>query len=150
MDVSTVKFAASAASRKSLEFAINHVFLPPKTPREDDGSVPDEHTFISLLLESIKEFAKENPPAVSDRLGPTIRMIERLLKIKPGLDEKAKEAVLRGAVLELDEGGTCLSNYQCLPFLLLTTDTDTRTTLRTRFVSHASSECWTPVYGSSR
>jgi hypothetical protein len=54
--------AASAASRESLKFAINHVFLPPRTPQEDDGSVPDEHTLISLLLESVKEFARENPP----------------------------------------------------------------------------------------
>ncbi|KAK3305905.1 uncharacterized protein B0T15DRAFT_556437 [Chaetomium strumarium] len=104
MNVSIVESAASAASRKSLEFAINHVFLPPRTPLEDDVSIPDEHTLISVFLESIKQFAKDNPLAGCDRLGPTIRMIERLLKVKPGLDENAKEALLRRVILELDEG----------------------------------------------
>ncbi|KAK4238611.1 hypothetical protein C8A03DRAFT_33363 [Achaetomium macrosporum] len=102
----TVESATRAPPMESLGFSINHVFLPPRVPQKDDASIPEEHTLISLLLESAKQFGKQTSPAVSDRLGPAIRMVERLLNVKPGLDmdSKAKEALVRGVMLELAEG----------------------------------------------
>ncbi|KAK4235167.1 hypothetical protein C8A03DRAFT_46641 [Achaetomium macrosporum] len=96
--------AARAVLKKSPEFSIHHVFLPPRVPQKDDGSIQEEHRFTSLVLESAKQFGEECSPAVFNRLGPAVRMIERLLAVNPGSDSEDKGALLRGVILELAEG----------------------------------------------
>jgi hypothetical protein len=89
----------------SLKYAINHVFLPPKTPQEDDTSIPEEHNLIGLLLESTRQFSQECSTPESQQLQLVIRMLERLLKLKPGLDSNDKGAAMKKVIRELSNGG---------------------------------------------
>ncbi|KAK4182801.1 hypothetical protein QBC35DRAFT_395228 [Podospora australis] len=90
---------------RSLEYAIHHVFLPPKIPQEDDTSIEHEHNLISSLLESTRKFPQQRPAAEgSQRLRLVIRMLERLLKVKPGLDSSTKGAVMQQVIRELEDG----------------------------------------------
>ncbi|KAK4204643.1 hypothetical protein QBC40DRAFT_345375 [Triangularia verruculosa] len=66
---------------QDLEFAINHVFLPPKLPQSDDTSATGEAFLLRSLLDSMREFATLQPEAAS-RLWPSMRMIERLLRLQ--------------------------------------------------------------------
>ncbi|AEO68380.1 uncharacterized protein THITE_2145549 [Thermothielavioides terrestris NRRL 8126] len=101
--------SASSSGSKStgagfLEYQINHVFLPPKLPQEDDMDIRQENLLVSSLLESTRDFSRECSPSESLHLGRVIGMLEQLLKMKPGLDSSTKESVMQEAIEELSEG----------------------------------------------
>jgi hypothetical protein len=112
--------SASSSGSKStgagfLEYQINHVFLPPKLPQEDDMDIRQENLLVSSLLESTRDFSRECSPSESLHLGRVIGMLEQLLKMKPGLDSSTKESVMQEAIEELSEGGRLLFFHPNLP-----------------------------------
>ncbi|KAK4130358.1 hypothetical protein BT67DRAFT_490504 [Trichocladium antarcticum] len=89
---------------ESLKYTINHVFLPPKTPQEDDTNINEEHNLIGSLLNSTKKFAKQCPPTDARQLQAVARMLQRLLTVKPGLGSSEKNASMRQVISELSNG----------------------------------------------
>ncbi|KAL2132090.1 hypothetical protein VTI74DRAFT_4243 [Chaetomium olivicolor] len=89
---------------ESLKYAINHVFLPPRIPQEDDTDLKEEHNLISSLLVSTEKFSMQCPATEAQPLGPVIRMLQRLLKVKPGLGSSEKKASMREVIHELKDG----------------------------------------------
>ena len=98
---------------ESLEYLINHVFLPPKTPQEDDMAIEQEHNLISSLLSSVKKFSKASSATESKALGRVVRMLERLLQIRPGLQDIKKTYVMKNVIGELKHGGTLCFLWPC-------------------------------------
>ncbi|KAJ4291237.1 hypothetical protein N0V88_006237 [Collariella sp. IMI 366227] len=88
----------------SLKYTINHVFLPPKTPQEVDTGINEEHNLISFFLNSTKEFAKQRSATEAQQLQAVVRMLLRLLMVRPGLGSSEKTASVREVIGELRNG----------------------------------------------
>ncbi len=93
---------------KSLAFIINHVFLPPRLPQQDDTDVQALFATGQTLCDSVSRFLSVESrcqPAVQ----PALNMLERYLKTQPGpdLDATTKTQVLRDIITDLKNGGTC-------------------------------------------
>ncbi|KAK3323063.1 hypothetical protein B0H66DRAFT_515810 [Apodospora peruviana] len=91
--------------KASLEFVINHVFLPPKLPQEDDWAASHDHALIGSLRDSSLEFIKVQPDSTTS-LAPAIGMLERLLETySTGV---LKKNALSKALSDLKEGDSSL------------------------------------------
>ncbi|KAK3346903.1 hypothetical protein B0T25DRAFT_613574 [Lasiosphaeria hispida] len=90
-----------------LEYTINHVFMPPRLPQEDDTQITNEHRLIASLLESVRHFTTIEPSSV-EALLPVIGMLEKLLGMAPGRDCLNKERYMRDAISTLKEGDSTL------------------------------------------
>lgn len=98
-----------------LEYLINHVFLPPKTPQEDDINIEQEHNVISSLLLSVRMFSKVYQATESKKFSRVVRMLERLLRMKPGLEDINKAYAVKKVIEELKDGGMLISLTLFLP-----------------------------------
>jgi hypothetical protein len=105
MAASTAHLAARAAERRSLDYAINHVFLPPKCPQQDDTDIEQEHNLINSLLQATKIFSAQCSAADAQRLGPVSRMLDRLLEAKPGMAGADKKGAMQKMIRDLKNGG---------------------------------------------
>jgi hypothetical protein len=92
-------------SPEALAYAINHVFLPPKTPQEGETSIQREQDLISFLLESVVKFSQLCSKNESEQLQPVIRMLQRLMKVMPGMDDSSKKTAMSFVIQELKNGG---------------------------------------------
>lgn len=90
---------------RSLEYSIDHICLPPKTRQKDDASIAEEHNLINFLLQSTTYFSEQYSATEAEQLEPVTRMLQRLLKTKPGLESSAKQSAVKEAIRELDNGG---------------------------------------------
>ncbi len=106
----------SVAAMESLKYIVNHVFLPPKTPQEDDTAITEEHRLISSLLESVKAFSECLAPEAK-KLEPVVKMLQHLLKVKPGMESITKEADMKQIVLGLGHDGMCSCGHLSSAFL---------------------------------
>ncbi|KAL2261316.1 hypothetical protein VTK26DRAFT_4409 [Humicola hyalothermophila] len=88
----------------SLQHLINHVFLPPKTPQQHDEDIVEEHNLIGSLLASVAQFPRDCSAAESDALDRVIRMLQRLLRMKPGMGDSNKRATVKNVIKELKDG----------------------------------------------
>ncbi|KAK4120622.1 hypothetical protein N657DRAFT_665989 [Parathielavia appendiculata] len=104
----TADSRAASVAVESLKYAINHVFLPPKAPQKDDASIEEELNLIASLLKSTRQFSRECSAAEPQQLWPVIAMLERLLKVKPGLDSATKGTSMKKVIQELDDGEVAL------------------------------------------
>lgn len=93
-------------SPEALAYAINHVFLPPKTPQKGETNIQGEHDLTSFLLESVVKFSQRCSKQESKQLQPVIRMLQRLMKVTPGMDGSTKKAMMASVIQELKNGGT--------------------------------------------
>jgi hypothetical protein len=98
--------SGDSSASSALEYAINHIFLPPKTPQDDDPNIEQQHELASSLLQSINHFSQQCSAAESQQLRPVVLMLQRLLKVKPGLRSSTKRAAMKDVIRELDNGGT--------------------------------------------
>jgi hypothetical protein len=107
MDVSPVASNEHDAvtSGQLLDHLIYHVLLPPKSIQGADTSIEKEHTIISSLLESVRRFSRDCSVDESQQLKAVIRMLQRLLKVKPGLETSNKRAAMREVIRDLEVGG---------------------------------------------
>jgi hypothetical protein len=76
---------ADIASPCSLQYKIDHLFLPPKTPQKDDTNPVLENELVASALRSLEAFGEAvsdaRPPAVDVCLG----MLRRMLSVRaPG------------------------------------------------------------------
>ncbi|EAQ83711.1 hypothetical protein CHGG_10115 [Chaetomium globosum CBS 148.51] len=102
-------FGASYFPRaETLEYAINHVFLPPKTPQEGEVNIKEEHNLARFLRESVVNFCSRCSKAESEELQPVIRMLQRLMQVSPGMDGRTKKAAMASVIQELKNGESAL------------------------------------------
>ncbi|KAK3293166.1 uncharacterized protein B0H64DRAFT_327170 [Chaetomium fimeti] len=94
--------------RKTLEYAINHVFLPPKTPQDGEANTREEHNLARFLLESTVQFSQRCSTAESEQLQPVVRMLKRLVKVTPGMDSSTKKGAMKSVIQELKNGESAL------------------------------------------
>ncbi len=91
---------------KSLEYIIDHVFLPPQLPQKDDTSPKHSLATIQVMCDSVTRFLSAecaSLPAVQ----PALETLERFLQTVPGQDhgETLRTQVLRDMVAHLRIGG---------------------------------------------
>jgi hypothetical protein len=117
MDISPVASDEhdAATSSQLLDHLIYHVFLPPKSIQGADTSIEKEHTMISSLLESVRKFSRDCSVDESQQLQAVSRMLQRLLKVKPGLETSNKRAAMRKVIEDLEVGGTYTSLFAWFP-----------------------------------
>lgn len=87
----------------SLNFMIDHVFLPPQLPQEDDTNTTGLLATAQVLRDSISGFLSVGCNSVR----PALEMLERFLETCPraGLGETDKTNVLRRIIDGLKNGG---------------------------------------------
>lgn len=108
-------FTGLAANREgqslqSLNFMIDHVFLPPQLRQEDDADAQHLLALVQALRDSISGFlSAESGSSTSVR--PALQMLERFLKTGPGIGLLAtdKARLMRSIIAGLKNGGAyCL------------------------------------------
>jgi len=74
-------------SERKLLYLIHHIFLPPKTPQEDDTDLTLEKALVSEILCSLEQFQASledpRPPAIDTCL----EMLRRMLELRMYKDE---------------------------------------------------------------
>jgi len=95
---------SSPSWTKSLQYLINHVFLPPKLPQSDDAHIESEHALVQSLLDSLQDFGvlvPESRPGIRR----ATRMLEDLVRLQPGVDDVDKLKTYQKLIAGLKDGG---------------------------------------------
>jgi hypothetical protein len=88
-------------SLKELLYILNHVFLPPKLPQEDDTETDSDIALCGLVYQASREFTGFLPQSQQKRWSIIIQMLEMLLRTTQALDIN----VLAEDILCLEDGG---------------------------------------------
>jgi len=109
--------AAGIASQRGLQYQINHLFLPPKTPQKDDINPVLEDELVTSVLHSLGAFGEAlsdaRPPALDVCLG----MLQRMLSVR-ALGTRLDPAQLEMEIRQLKDPGTCSVLCLTLPAAL--------------------------------
>ena len=87
-------------SCEGLQFIINHVFLPPKLPQEDDSDDQHERSLLNLVCQTLSTFqAKVGPEhrGIVQDVQESMAQLARLLDSNQALDQ----GLLQTAIHEL-------------------------------------------------
>ncbi|KAK0723613.1 hypothetical protein B0T26DRAFT_811927 [Lasiosphaeria miniovina] len=93
-----MRFKTSDESPSGLEYAINHVFLPPRLPQTDDASLENELFLAKSLYKSLLGFRKLEP-ASSEALNPALDMVGHFSKA-----EHITPPIIRAMICGLSNG----------------------------------------------
>jgi len=88
-------------SKQDLLYVLNHVFLPPKLPQEDDYDPGHDFALCRFAYDASREFSPLLSPVQQRQWSFVSRMIKRLLKATSALDRN--EFVRE--ILSLERGG---------------------------------------------
>lgn len=66
------------SSHLNLMYLVNHIFLPPKLPQEDDLNDPDEHAIIEHVYQSSQEYFSLIRERYKSRWSPIVKMLKNL------------------------------------------------------------------------
>lgn len=99
----------------NLRYVINHVFLPPRLPQEDDASADNDLALVASLYKSLVEFS-ELEPTSWESLSPAIDMIRRFHnKASPttvaNIEENISNLADGGKPPKLPQVQTSMSNF---------------------------------------
>jgi len=67
---------------QSLHYIINHVFLPPKLPQEDDSDVKEESALIEQCEEALRSFQALISPNEHERWAVCTKMLSKMLAMR--------------------------------------------------------------------
>ncbi|KAK0738067.1 hypothetical protein B0T18DRAFT_394422 [Schizothecium vesticola] len=81
-----------------LRFVINHVFLPPRLPQEDDTTADNDLALVASLYKSLLKF-RELEPTASGALSPAIDMVGRFYR-----KEATTVATIQENICDLADG----------------------------------------------
>ncbi|KAG7294015.1 hypothetical protein NEMBOFW57_004076 [Staphylotrichum longicolle] len=97
--------ARNKENAKSLDFMINHVFLPPRLPQEDDTDPEDLFATVQTLCESVSRFRTLEPTSRTS-VQPALEMLKQFLKTypHPDLDAANKRQALYDTITNLKHG----------------------------------------------
>ncbi|KAH0566189.1 hypothetical protein GP486_000421 [Trichoglossum hirsutum] len=65
-----------------LRYIVNHVFLPPKLPQQDDSGVVKDTALIEKCLEALTSFQAQVPVKEHPEWEPCIRMLRNMLRLR--------------------------------------------------------------------
>lgn len=100
---------ANSPDPKALDFMINHVFLPPQLPQEDDSDPEYLNTTIRAFRDSVACFLSAEPGSAPS-VRPALDMLDRLLSTESAKgDETLKTRSVRDVISDLKNGGMDLS-----------------------------------------
>jgi hypothetical protein len=88
-------------SLKELLYMLNHVFLPPKLPQEDDTETDCDIALCCLVYQASREFTSFLSQPQQRQWSIVIEMLKTLLKTTQALDKDA----LAENILCLEDGG---------------------------------------------
>lgn len=92
-------------SGEAFNYTINHVFLPPNTPQQDDTDIAHEHDLVRALLTSTNKLSQKYSISESSQLEPVSRMLQLLMEVKPGAEGNTKRTITKGVIRDLKGGG---------------------------------------------
>ena len=96
--------------RQDLIYVINHVFLPPKLPQEDDSDDTKTITFIEQILAALRSFQAHVPEQERPEWIACVKMVGNTLELRDhfgGLDVEKLQRTLRKMI----SGGTNSTCY---------------------------------------
>jgi hypothetical protein len=70
------------AEAQALPYIINHVFLPPKLPQEDDSGVDKDSALILECEAALKSFQAHLPSHECRRWAACTRMLRKMLELR--------------------------------------------------------------------
>jgi hypothetical protein len=88
-------------SLKDLEYLLNHVFLPPKLPQEDDSDKERDIVLCQQMYRATREFERFLPQHQRQKWSVVTRMLEMLLQTTQFLNND----LLVNNILQLGDGG---------------------------------------------
>lgn len=86
-------------SDSHFDFAVNHVFLPPRLPDEEDEDLWGKELSLLRLVKSLAEqFASQLPHESSTKWQPVLVMLQTWMDTTRfgGIDEESLNAALKG------------------------------------------------------
>jgi hypothetical protein len=90
-------------SMKDLQYLLNHVFLPPKLPQEDDSDQERDIVLCQQIYSAALEFTGFLSQHQQQKWSVVSRMLEMLLHTTCSLDK----GPLITNILQLADGGWC-------------------------------------------
>jgi hypothetical protein len=81
------------AQAQSLSCIINHVFLPPKLPQEDDSGVVKDSALIVECKAALEAFQAHLPSHECRRWAACIRMLRKMLELRDPSGDMISEKV---------------------------------------------------------
>ena len=78
---------------QSLSYIINHVFLPPKLPQEDDSGVVEDSALIVECEAALESFQAHLPSHDCRRWAACIRMLRKMLELRDPSGDMISEKV---------------------------------------------------------
>lgn len=90
---------------EELDYIINHVFLPPKLPHQDDSSVENTNALIEMVLAATELLQDHLPEQEHSEWIPCIKMMRNMLELKDECGKLIAEKV-ETALKEMSHGGT--------------------------------------------
>ena len=70
------------AQAQGLSYIINHVFLPPKLPQEDDSGVDKDFALIAECEAALNSFQAHFPSHECRRWAACTRMLRKMLELR--------------------------------------------------------------------
>jgi hypothetical protein len=66
----------------SLLYSINHIFLPPKLPQEDDADITEDLALTEECRAALESFVAHLPPEDHSKWASCRKMLSRMLEIR--------------------------------------------------------------------
>lgn len=85
----------------SLEYMINHVFLPPQLPQDDDSGSTDDIPLLQEVGAALDAFQSYLPMQQHQKLDTCARMVKTVLKLRDS-----------GSGLDREKLGKCLEEMK--------------------------------------
>ena len=87
------------------EYIVNHVFLPPELPQDDDSDPKKDTALITVMLAAMKSFLDFCPPQEHHIWKAHVQMLEAMLDIQ---DQAGGLLALKlqRRIRDLNDGGT--------------------------------------------
>lgn len=70
------------SDKTKLKYLIDHVFLPPKLPQDDDSSKSSDAYLLSELLRALEAFTEEHQGPAIAKWRRTVKAIGRLVSLR--------------------------------------------------------------------
>ena len=96
--------------RGTLGYLIDHVFLPPKLPQEDDECPKNSEALINVCLTTLSEFTHCLPAEERGEWEPLLEMLQYMLAVRDEHGNLVRENLV-DIVDGMNSGG--MANYYC-------------------------------------
>ena len=62
----------------TMDYIVNHVFLPPKLPQQDDSDDANEHALCLIIYQAAQDYTRVLSAEQQTRWAPILKMLERI------------------------------------------------------------------------